>query len=223
MIRIVLSVTLLLSGAALTGCGNLESPLAPSMISSPRGPTFATADAAAAITGGTFRTTQVQTWTASEQSLANYVSTANQGIIQLSALEANNGDNQQVKFLAFEILQDYSAAQDHLRDIGGSQVPQSPSASAADQQMQTTLSSMTGSGLDRAYIQAVLALFQANTAGLRSRDVSSSSSQSLGGDGGNAWGRATKYYALARDLAGRVGATVSDTGSGSGTGSTSGT
>src|SRR4051812_9829521 len=129
MRNVVVSAQLLLIAVMVTACSNAGNPIAPTQIPGVGLDPVTSRDTA----GGGSSSSQGNALSGSEQSLASYVATNNQGLLGISALEKSNGELPEVKAFASQIFQDLTAAQEDLRDISGNQ-SQSISMSSSDQQ-----------------------------------------------------------------------------------------
>ena len=124
-----------------------------------------------------------------------------------------------MKAFAFQILQDLTEAQTQLQEKGGGVLP-SPSLSARDERLARELEGLTGAGLDRAFVSAVL---QVLTSGALTSHGVPPGPSTLANDVEESKGRAGRYYFIARDLAGLVDVPVSAPGtSGNGPGGVAG-
>lgn len=208
MKKLFVSAQIALVAIACTACESVSTPTAPSLLSGLTAPV-----AAGGVNGGTSHTSQqAESWSRDEFAYASSMSSANQGLLEVSALEQNNGDLAEVKAFAFQILQDYSQAQSQLLDKSGNRLPQPAPLSSSDRQTLQSLSGKTGNGLDYAYVSAVIRMLNANTVALQQKGVPPGPA-TLATDAADSLARAQKFYFLARDLAGRLGIPVTDAGS----------
>src|SRR3954464_7259990 len=129
MRRFVLSAQVVAMAFGFIACSN-NGPMAPAALS---GPSPIAAGAPSIVTGGggQLHTTQIGHYSSSERDFASSLGSFNQAILAISGLEASNGDGSaQVRWLAQQIVQDYSAAQSHLNDLLGNSESQQYSMSS---------------------------------------------------------------------------------------------
>jgi hypothetical protein len=208
-----IQLTLVAVGAA--ACGNMTSPISPTALSSPT-----TAAGSTGIGGGASRTAALaEGWSAQEIAVASSISSSNEALLRMAAIEHQNGDLAAVKAFAFQVVQDLTAAQNQLQEKGGGSLP-SPSLNDRDARAVRELEGLTGGGLDRAFVSAVL---QVLTSGSLSSHGVPPGPSTLATDVEESKARAARYYFMVRDLAGLVDVQVSDPGtSGNGSGGVAG-
>lgn len=192
-----ITVSTLVIALAVAGCSNPGSPTSPSAIGG-----ASSGDTTAAAAGGRFRSRAAfRTLDPSAIALGNDLGNQYQAIVQASHRAHNAGDTPEVKELAFNIREYYTTKIAILGETGGSQLA-TFTPGAAEQATIASLEGLSGSALDRAYLQAVFTMLNSHLALLAQRagsggDLSAIVTESISD--------ANRFLALVRDAASMAG------------------
>jgi predicted outer membrane protein len=194
MKRLVRAALVILVTATITACNN--TPTSPSSITGGAGAPLNRQFLSPATESGR--------WNASERDLAGYLGSLHQALVLLSRWAQSAGDTEEVKFFALQMQQEHSG---HLMYLLGASPDaaeqQLTSLTAEHQQLQTQLTGVTGSALDRMYMELVIQLHEAAIARVQG---TSASSGLLGEHALNVTQRMRTHLLEARDIGRMVGA-----------------
>ena len=184
------TVLLAASTVVLAACG-MESPTGPSP---------------AAQAGAPFTRAYVIVGTLNDgdKQFIAFMAQAYQAQITLGQLAENRGDTAAVKAFARQMRQDATAALASLRSMAPTDVPTTITLNGQQQGWATTLSSESGSGLDRTYMGFMLTEFQTNITQFTA--LASGKNSGLVSHSADYVARLNSLTDDLRDLARRVGA-----------------
>lgn len=137
-----------------------------------------------------------------------FAAVSSESMIELSRLAANNGDAPEVKDFAAQLVQDYRAALNELRNSPeGASVSSQVSLDSGHQTLFNGLSQMSGSEFDRVYMTIVVEDLE--TAMSRFDQHGSSGSDAMQSYSNERQEHFSTEYSEARDIARRVGVPLS--------------
>jgi putative membrane protein len=152
------------------------------------------------ISGNAF--VETPTLSTSDRDLVNFIAAAYQAQIELGHLAENRGDTDAVKLYARRMKQDSTNALAGLRDFAVGNVPTTITITPTQEAWRVELAGMSGSALDRRYVQIIQVEHQATLTRLSGTAIGNTL---LSQHVTDLVTRTTTYLNMARDLDSVVG------------------
>lgn len=188
-VALIASTTLI--AMTMVACSGGETPTSPSQATR----SFAPVSGNFPVNGGFIGTSAVLSDAENDVLESN----SNYNLIQVAVLAEQHGDRGEVKMFGRQLGQDFTDAQDQLGDIAGIGVVRAGLFDVVDQATYSSLSAMSGSEFDRAFVTAIIV--ELTSTRERVRELGTTASSSKVSDHADAMeSMLSRYISMAIDL-----------------------